>query len=196
MSCCNLSWRCTISSDLFNTVITFEWIKPPLRSRLYVMPRSIASSITSSGSPERSDQDAGSRCILALYVLRTLGVSRSGSKLTSTKPTWERSSGGSAASIRCMRLTMICKVPLWLCAGRKQGECQPCQGMEGLIHQPCASSLCDIDKTEPDTLPHACDRVSEAGHMLQDGACAIWRRVTRTGDVPCSLAAGMGFAPG
>jgi hypothetical protein len=64
------------------------------------------------------------------------------------------------------------------------------------MHQPHASSLCDIDKTEPDTLSHTCDRVSEAGHMLQGEAGAVWRQGTRTRGVLCSLAAGMGFAPG
>jgi hypothetical protein len=64
------------------------------------------------------------------------------------------------------------------------------------MHQPHASSLCDVDETEPDTLSHTCDRVSEAGHMLQGGAWAVWCKVTCTEGVPCSLAAGMGFAPG
>ena len=66
------------------------------------------------------------------------------------------------------------------------------------MHQPHASSLCDGDETEPDTLSYAYDRVSEAGHMLQGGAGALWHKVTRTrtGGVSCSLAAGMGFAPG
>jgi hypothetical protein len=64
------------------------------------------------------------------------------------------------------------------------------------MHQPHVSSLCDVDEMWPDTLSHACDRVSEAGHMLHGEAGAIWRQGTRTGGVPRSLAAGMGFAPG
>jgi len=43
-------------------------------------------------------------------------------------------------------------------------------------------SLCDVDEAEPDTLSHTCDRVSEAGQMLQGGACAIWHKVTRIGE--------------
>jgi hypothetical protein len=91
---------------------------------------------------------------------------------------------------------VVCKAPLWLRAGKKQGECHPYQGTEGLMHQSHASSKCDMDEMEPDILSHACDRVSDAGHMLQGGACASWHKVTRTGGVLCSLAAGMGFAPG
>src|SRR5262249_34162351 len=53
MSCCSPSWRCTISPALFNTVITFEWMPPPLWSRLYLMPRSVASSSTTSGCLDR-----------------------------------------------------------------------------------------------------------------------------------------------
>ena len=64
------------------------------------------------------------------------------------------------------------------------------------MHQPHGSSWCDVDETWPDTLSHACDRVSEAGHMLQGGLWAVWRMVTRTRGVLGSLAAGMGFAPG
>ncbi len=44
-------------------------------------------------------------------------------------------------------------------------------------------SLCDVDEAEPDTLSHTCDRVSEAGQMLQGGACAIWHKVTRIADI-------------
>src|SRR5690349_802159 len=47
---------------------------------------------------------------------------------------------------------MVGKAPRWLWADRKQGECHPCQGTEGLLHQPHASSLWDIATTEPDTL--------------------------------------------
>src|SRR6266704_2307229 len=108
MSCCSPSWRCTISPALFSTVITFEWMKPPLWSRLYLMPMQSS--------------------------------------------------------------------PMTLC--RKQGKCHPCQGTQGLMHQPRASSVYDRDETEYDTLSPACDRVSEAGHILQVGACAIWRQVT------------------
>jgi hypothetical protein len=64
------------------------------------------------------------------------------------------------------------------------------------MHQPHVSSWCDVDEMWPDTLSHTCDRVSEAGHMLQGESGAIWRQGTRTGGVPRSLAAGMGFAPG
>ena len=64
------------------------------------------------------------------------------------------------------------------------------------MHQPRVSSLCDIVETKCDTLSHACDKVSEAGHVLQGGACTLWHKVTCTGGVLCSLAAGMGFAPG
>jgi hypothetical protein len=41
------------------------------------------------------------------------------------------------------------------------------------MHQPYISSLCDVDETEPDTLSHTCDRVSEAGHMLQGEAGVV-----------------------
>ena len=44
------------------------------------------------------------------------------------------------------------------------------------MNQPHASSLCDVDETEHDTLSHAYDRVSEAGHMLEGGACAVWHK--------------------
>ena len=64
------------------------------------------------------------------------------------------------------------------------------------MHQPHVLGWCDVDETGSDTLSHVCDRVSEAGHMLQDEAGAVWRKRTRTGGVPRSLAAGMGFAPG
>ena len=64
------------------------------------------------------------------------------------------------------------------------------------MHQPRASSVYDREGTAYDTLSPACDRVSEAGHMLQVGACALWRQVPPPGGVACSLAAGMGFAPG
>jgi len=41
------------------------------------------------------------------------------------------------------------------------------------MHQPYISSLCDVAETEPDTLSHTCDRVSEAGHMLQGEAGVV-----------------------
>lgn len=63
------------------------------------------------------------------------------------------------------------------------------------MHQPHVSSWCDVDETWTDTLSHACDRVSEAEHMLQGEAGAVWHKVTRTGGMPCSLTAGMAFAP-
>ena len=83
---------------------------------------------------------------------------------------------------------------LTLCRG--QEECHPCQGMKGFMHQLHASSLGDVDETDPDTLSHAGDRMSDTGHMLQGGAGAVWRQGTRTRGVLGSLAAGMGFAPG
>ncbi len=63
------------------------------------------------------------------------------------------------------------------------------------MHQPRASSVYDRDETAYDILSPACDRVSEAGHILQAGAGVLWRQVTPPGGVLCSLAAGMGFAP-
>src|SRR5262245_6148245 len=68
--------------------------------------------------------------------------------------------------------------------------------MQGVMHQLHASRWCDVDETGPDILSYAYDRVSEAGYMLQGGAGAIWRKVTHPGGFLCSLAAGMGFAPG
>jgi formate/nitrite transporter FocA (FNT family) len=44
------------------------------------------------------------------------------------------------------------------------------------MNQPHALSLCDVDEAEHDTLSHACDRVSEAGYMLEGGACAVWHK--------------------
>jgi hypothetical protein len=45
------------------------------------------------------------------------------------------------------------------------------------MHQPHVSSWCDVDETWTDTLSHACDRVSEAEHMLQGEAGAVWHKV-------------------
>ena len=63
------------------------------------------------------------------------------------------------------------------------------------MHQPYVSSLCDVGKMEPDTLSHACDSVSEAGHMLQGGSCAIWHKVTRTGEHAVMLTEGKRTPP-
>jgi hypothetical protein len=47
------------------------------------------------------------------------------------------------------------------------------------MNQPHVSSVCDEDEMLPDTLSPACDRVSEAGHMRQGGAWALWHTLPR-----------------